>query len=274
MEVKYSLDKIKLLLNVKLEQANIISSTLAVDVRVKSNYLSNKVTNCAYNYILLNDNNDSYYMGISANWVKRFPGEETVLLEYNPNKVDFNNIPCSDILKWALKRNLFKIMSFDLTADLDLVYSQVFMQKRDIREYFCNIGNTSIETRYLGTTKKTGHVKLYNKALEQKVEGDWTRFEITVKNISSIVNFDEFNSSVNLPPLYYLNRQLKFTNLKDVQYLVVLSILDDPDRLYLLKDRKTRNKYLEIIKSISVPVNLSKREFYKVFVKYFDRITL
>ena len=274
MEIKYSLDKIKLLLNVKLEQANIISSTLAVDVHVKSNYLSNKVTNCAYNYVLVNEDNDSYYMGISANWVKRYPGEETILLEYNPNKVEFNNIPCADILKSSLKRGLYKIMSFDLTADLDLVYSQVFMQKRDIREYFCNIGNREIETRYLGTTKKSGHVKLYNKAIEQGIEGDWTRFEITIKNIDNIVTYDVFDKSVNLPPLYYLDKQLKFTTLKDVQYLVVLSILDDPDRLYLLKDRKTRNKYLEIIKNIAKPVNLSKKEFFQVFVKYLDYIAL
>jgi hypothetical protein len=268
--INYSIDKCKILYECKKETAQEVMNIMTSLLNVKC-YKSSKITNCQYNYLYNTDDGSVAYIGVNPNWISSH-NINCVVLEFNPNKIAPNELPVFYLLSTTVNKNMVKIMNFDLTADIFENYDSLRMLKRDKREYFCNIGTSSTETRYLGTTAKTGHIKLYNKAIEQKENFDWSRFEITIKNIDGLCSFETFKDSIKLPAIYRLKSQFEFDSFNDIERLVVESLIADTDRLYTIKDYKTRKKYEKLLSSCLDSVELDYKLMYETFYYFFYKM--
>src|SRR3712207_7478951 len=65
---------------------------------------------------------------------------KSIVLEYNPNKVDvFECVPNLKFLK-CYPSVLIKLISFDIAVDIPIDYNLIRMLKRDIREKFAMFG--------------------------------------------------------------------------------------------------------------------------------------
>lgn len=213
------------------------------------------------------------YIGVTPNNPKE-PKDgctTSIVMEFNPNKI--NPWLINDLL-WLknVHSSFISVMSFDLALDMDVAYSDVRMLKRDVREKFCKIGKREVETYYLGEVGHN-HVKLYNKAKEQKIDIDWTRFEITCKKINSIApTLTEFEELIKLPTLYRLNSQIDFdyNSLRDIERVVLESIISDIQVLYSLKDSRARKKYEQLLSKFLMNIDLNIRDMYSCYIRYIN----
>ena len=271
--MKYSIDKIKLEFQyIRLERVqsflNELSATDYTDY-----YESNKVTKCKHNFRYATDEG-GVYVGVIPNWKNEERYDKNIVLEYNPNKV---NPFLSCVFSWLLRvpRACIKVMNFDIAVDMKIPYSSVRMLKRDKRESFAIFGHSSIETRYLGAMGHN-HVKLYDKAKEQKVNTDWTRFEITVKEINSFsCTLKEFETSIKIPTLYYVCSQIGFDEyeqLNDTTRIILESIIDDVNKLYTIKKYDTRKKYEKMLSKFLNPIDINVYDMYRCFICYSDSL--
>lgn len=267
--MKYSVDKIKLEFQyIKTQRIQDFLNRFSYSSNSDSYYMSNSLTKCKHNFIFGEDDG-KIYLGVEPNWKGSDKKDKSIVLEFNPNKV--NPFLFSDLL-WLRNypSSLIRVCSFDIAVDIPVNYNLVRMMKRDTREKWCKIGKRYTETQYLGQLGHN-HIKLYNKAVEQKVDVDWTRFEITVKKINSLsCNLKEFKDSIKLPQLYYVNEQLDFeySKLSDIQRIVLESIISDINVLYTIKDNRTKKKYINLLSSFLSSINISIEEMYKAYIDY------
>lgn len=266
--VNYSVDKIKLeFVYIKTDRVQSFLNKLTYS-NYSSYYDSNKITKCKHNFVF-GDGEGGIYVGIVPNWKRENKSDKSIVLEYNPNKVEPFLIDEFQWLKF-IPKVCIQVMSFDIAVDYPIDYSLVRMLKRDVREYYCEIGHSNVETRYLGALGHN-HVKLYNKALERKVDFPWTRFEITCKKINSLSpTLKEFSDVIKVPNLYCLCEQLEmgFLELDDITKLVLESIITDIKNLYVLKVYRTRKKYEKLLNSYLNSLELDIKSMYKAFVSY------
>lgn len=266
----YSIDKIKLeFLWVKTDRVqSFLNSLVASDYTLY--YESKKLTSCKHNF-KWGEGDGAIYLGVIPNWENENRSDKNVVLEYNPNKVDPFLI---SELVWLknIPRICVKVMSFDIAVDMSIPYDTVRMLKRDVREYQCHIGHRKVETQYLGELGHN-HVKLYNKAKEQKIKGiDWTRFEITCKKINSFSStLKEFQELLKIPTLYYVCAQMslsEFEQLNDTTRIILESIIADINVLNTIKDYKTRKKYERLLSEYLNPIDISFSEIYRVYQEF------
>lgn len=266
----YSIDKIKLefkclRFQVLQEMLNQFSYSSCSD----KYYTSNKISKCKHNFVI-DCGGGVIYIGIEPNWNFNSQYNKSIVIEYNPNKIDlFESVPILKFLK-SYPSVLIKVLSFDVAVDIPINYNLVRMLKRDVREKFAMFGSRHVETRYLGAMGHN-HVKLYDKATEQKIVGDWTRFEITIKKINSLsATLNEFRQSINLPQVYFLNVQheLKEFQLTDIQRIVLDSIIKDTDLINTIKNIKTRKKYIKLINDCMFSVPIETNLMYSAYLDY------
>lgn len=270
MNVKYSIDKVKLEFQViRYERVQEFLNRLS-NTDYDAYYESNKITKCKHNF-KYETKEGSIYIGVVPNWKKENRYDKSIVLEYNPNKV---NPFMTDTLNWLryVPKACIKVMNFDIACDIDVPYSSVRMLKRDKRESFAIMGHSDVETRYLGAMGHN-HVKLYNKGLEQKLNVDWTRFEITIKEINSLsCSLKEFQTSIKIPTLYQVRSQLndEYEQLNDITRIVLESIIADVNVLYTIKKYDTRKKYEKLLSQFLDPIDISIDNMYKCYINYFN----
>lgn len=269
INIKYSVDKVKLRFdNIRLKDIDNMMKRLAVDCYVYKTYESKKMTNCRHNYIF-GEKEGAVYLGIIPNWIKEEKNVKSVVIEYNPNKVCPWWFESLQELTYINKINI-TCMSVDIACDIMEEYQELVMLKRDKREYFAKLGHSEVETQYLGVFGENGHIKFYNKAKERKVEYPWSRFEITLKGIKDInCSYEEFKTKCKVPNLY---KKGLGDGLKDIERLVLESIVDDVNRLYSIKDYKTRKKYEKLLAQFLNSVDLDVLEMYQTYINFFKCI--
>ena len=197
----WKIDKIKLkYMPRKKEEVQNIINHIEFDDRVKQRYESKDLKSCRMNYIIETPEGN-LYIGIGSNQVRLTFDEQvkTVVLEYNPNKINaFKVAPyLKDLLLLELPRR--EIMSIDLAFDMFINISDLEYTKRRKNEYECRISHKNLETVYLRKMGLNGAVRIYNKTLEmnggnkeeieedtgevfhKKYTGDCTRYEIRLK---------------------------------------------------------------------------------------------
>ena len=134
---------------------------------------------CRNNYTLKADNGESWYFGVGQ--YAKSPSEfwEDVKIEFNPAKVGYSSWFAAfyDYLIGAAKYVDFK--RFDVAIDIPVARSRLRLLK-DQRKYALLEYSAENKTEYLGVRSSHGNTKLYNKALELKMDGDLTRLEITL----------------------------------------------------------------------------------------------
>ena len=270
--MNYSIDKVKLkFFYIKTPRVQDFLNSLSM-AEFTTHYDSNKITKCKHNFVW-GKGDGSVYVGIIPNWETEEKSDKNIVLEYNPNKV---NPFLIEELAWLknIPQVLIKVMNFDVAVDMPTPYRTVRMLKRDKREYQCEIGHSEVETRYLGELGHN-HVKLYNKAKEQKLKDmDWTRFEITCKKINSFsCTLKEFEENIKIPTLYYVCSQINFSEfelLNDTTRIVLESIISDINVLYTIKNYRLRKKYEGLLSQYLNFIDISITQIYKAFKKFGD----
>lgn len=268
----YSIDKIKLeFLWIKTDRVQNFLDKLSMS-GYTTYYESRKLTNCKHNF-KWGEGDGAIYLGVIPNWENEDRSDKNLILEYNPNKT---NPFLINELKWLknVPKLCIKVMGFDVAIDMPYPYNTVRMVKRDVREEFYIRGRREVETYNLGAIGHN-HVKLYNKAKEQKIKDiNWTRFEITCKKINSFSStLKEFEELLKIPMLYYVCSQIsltEFEQLNDTTRIILESIIADINVLNTIKDYKTRKKYEKLLTQYLNPIDISMSEIFRVYTKFGD----
>lgn len=266
----YSIDKIKLEFQyIKTDRVQGFLNRLSMS-EYTVYYESNQITKCKHNFTF-GDKEGVIYVGIVPNWEKEDKGDKNIVLEFNPNKV---NPFLIKELSWlqTINRHCIRVMNFDIAVDMAIPYDAIRMLKRDVREYRCQIEHRHIETQYLGALGHN-HIKLYDKAKEQKIKGiDWSRFEITLKEINSFsCTLKEFEKSIKIPVLYYVCSQIslaEFEQLNDSTRIILESIISDINILSTITNYRTRKKYEMLLNQYLNPITIIIPKMYDAFIKF------
>lgn len=128
------------------------------------------------------DGEVNFWVGYEFNLADKLREDSrTVVIEYNPNKNELVGI-LFKLLNSVnnMRKSDWKVKGVDVALDLKGVpRNSVFYDKgyrKNYREFYSNGSRTT----YLGN-RGWGGIKIYDKAKEQGLEGDWTRVEYTIK---------------------------------------------------------------------------------------------
>ena len=242
---------------------------------------SYNVKQCRYNYTLETEKG-TIYIGIESNQFNITEDEKrkTIVLEYNPNKVDPFKIEYLKFLK-DIDLHRRKIMFIDLAYDMEININDLEYTKRRIDERYCHIGTKTLETIYLGRKGENGAVKIYdkvkemNKNIDEEIEdtgeliqrkyiGDMTRYEISIKPEKLATEFNIINPFIleKLMTLHQLN--IKDKENKTIQEIEKLKGTDKKNLILLhlghteLIDKNKRKAYKEMYEEIKKSCTLSK----------------
>lgn len=112
---------------------------------------------------------------------------------------------------------------------------------KDQRRYSLLEYSAENKTEYLGVRSSHGQVKLYNKALEQKTEGNLTRLEITLDY--DLATWDEFRRL--WPKCQVLGSGAPPGKLKDTDLVLYLACSERPEYLKMLgRDKRKKIEQL------------------------------
>lgn len=219
----YSLDKLILEFEIRKEDAQRLMDLYSVKSNIEQ-WVSNKLSVCRYNYRVLLEGDNSFYIGFCPNWKKRNPYIDTGRIEFNPNKVcfDLEFISVYRQLLSLIPKTLLKPVRFDLAIDLPVARDKVYLikDKRLYEEYSYSAIN---KTQYLGVRNSHGRVKVYNKALEQQLDIDLTRIEITIDYDKSTL--EEVKKI--LPSLYILDNYQFPIGLDGTDKVILIAVMND-----------------------------------------------
>lgn len=188
--------------------------------------------------IVIPVNKSSFALGVGFNGVKS-SDKKSCFIEFNPNKCLFENSILLDIIQYIKYYSFdLELVRYDLAIDIPIKRSCVTLMK-DLRNYrknyYLDLNSNSLEnlTEYLGTRNSNGFVKLYNKKLEQKLDYDLTRLEITLED------YDYENFQKQLPVLYF-NKNMNLFEYNE---------LNDTDKVLigLMSDNLNKNIYFKML---------------------------
>lgn len=237
----YSLDKLIVECAMRKCDAQSFMDRFSFKTNV-TQWVSNKLSVCRYNYSFDLDDNKSFWVGFQPNWKKSQNDVSFARIEFNPSKVcdSLEFISVFNSLKVASSLR-FEPLRFDLAIDFPVARDKVHLVK-DKRLYEEYSYSTSNRTQYLGVRNNHGRIKIYNKALEQKLDIDLTRLEVTLDYENC--NVEEVN---RLIPCMYLLDSFQFDlDMNGTDKVIMVAILSDFSLLNDLSRRK-RAKILEYL---------------------------
>jgi len=208
----------------RTSDAQAIMDKLSMMTNVSSS-VKNKRSVCRYNYYIDIDDNNSFWIGFEPNWLKFNSEVKYGRIEFNPAKVsellEFQSI--YGMVKYSVAKNFVYPVRFDLAIDIPVSREKVHLIK-DNRLYEEYSLSSSNRTQYLGRRNTHGRVKVYNKALELKLENiDLTRVELTVDYQSR--DYAEVNSL--LPKMYILDSFQFPMGVNGSDKLILMSVMSD-----------------------------------------------
>ena len=274
--IKYSVDKIKLYLyGIKSYRVQSLMDKFSVDNNIIA-YESKKVTACHYNYKIKVLGTDAIvYVGIEPNWnFATSTYHRDFIIEYNPNKVKIEDVPQLKFLRF-IKIEKIEIKSIDIAIDLDINITDLVVNKRHGNEYRATIGHSNLETLYLGAFGTSGHIRIYDKKKEQKIKEDinWTRFEITYKNLGFMdIASSEIIDDVKLPKIY-LSDASAFDNLNGTEKYILLTSLENMELLNML-GRKMKAKIKEYHAEYLQELAISKERITETYRNFISTYTV
>ena len=308
----WKLDKVKLKYTVRKKEViqNIINH-IELDTRVLERYESKNFKACRMNY-LIKTKNGNLYIGIGSNQPNLTFDEQmkTIIIEYNPNKIDaFKIAPyLKDLLILDIHRR--EILSLDLAYDMFVNISDLEYTKRRKNEYECRISHEKLETVYLRKMGQNGSVRIYDKTLEmnggtneeveeetgeifnKKYTGDCTRYEIRIKPDKLKLAFNLLNPWL-LSELVNLHKLEIKEKGQDEKILEKIHEYNGNDFTNLLAvhlkaenklNKRAKKKYREIYENIkketsskkdtSILKDFNTEKMFKVIINYLEYITI
>lgn len=182
---------------------------------------------------------------------------DRVRLDFNPNKV--GDDPKFKIIREFLVRNsranLCRIPRFDLAIDIPVARDKCFLVKD--RRLYIERRHGEEYTQYLGSkSSKVGRVKLYNKALEAKLDYPLTRLELTLSPDTPFEN-------INMPTVFCVDEgcaDWQSARLTETQRFIVNAVIQGYGTLNDL-GRKTKAKIEGVLKENLRTVSINKDSY-------------
>lgn len=244
MDVCYTLDKLVMYLKVPWSALNRILHEVNCGYgqmygNLKSQRDSNRIGDFRYNYVFETADSESYFFGVQPNWEPPNKYSTVVKLEFNPAKIG-----CSQEFYFIHSRLLsiakfVDFKRFDVAMDFPVLRENCFLIK-DQRMYKLFQNSNSDKTEYLGQRSQHGHVKLYNKQLEGKLNYPLTRLEITM----DYENCSFFEFQRLFPEVYIfddLTACFDLVSLSSTERVLFMACVEHPEYLKML-DFKKRKK--------------------------------
>lgn len=230
----YGLDKLTIEFMLRIDDAQLIMDRLEYEPSCKP-VKSNRRSACYHGFHYDLPDNNSFYIGFEPNWLPFDKHAKTGRIEFNPAKVsEYKEF--QQVLTWIAIRagSNIKAVRFDLSIDIPVSRDRVYLlkDKRTYQEY----SNSTIDrTQYLGKRNSHGFIKVYNKALELKLENmDLTRIELTISNDTR--SLEDVKSI--LPTIYILDDLQYSMDLTDTDSVLLRAVLRDMEELQRLSRRK------------------------------------
>ena len=182
---------------------------------------------------------------------------DRVRLDFNPNKAgeDPNFKIIREFLVRNSRANLCRIPRFDLAIDIPVARDKCFLVKD--RRLYIERRHGEEYTQYLGSkSSKVGRVKLYNKALEAKLDYPLTRLELTLSPDTPFEN-------INFPKVFCVDEacaNYQNTRLTDTQRFIVNAVIQGFGTLNDL-GRKTRAKIEGVLQEKLKTVSISEDSY-------------
>lgn len=172
-------------------------------------------------------------------------------IEFNPNKITLKGKEILNKILLLLDKDSIHFTRLDLAIDLynykisDYNIIDIGTRKK---AYFYSKTN-KLETMYSGSNKSSKYIRIYNKAIEQKLENlDWWRFEIQLRDVYIDKYLNEF---INFYDDIFIFKYSSIERYSIDTNAMLEFILRDITRLNLLsKNQKTR--YKKIIRELKV----------------------
>lgn len=230
---------------------------------------SRKIVHSRINLSIKVSLNDSFYIGVSPNWIEN--GMNNVMrIDFNPNKVADSVIFRKIFRDMLLNSKMHTKQRFDLAIDFEEERANFFLLK-DERKYSMIQNSLSNRTEYLGRRSNHGRVKLYNKQIEAKLHDPLTRLELTMDYETTVqYGFAAFEKV--FPKLYCnCNHQLTFDDLKmtGTDYVLMQAIIDVPTRMQVL-ERGKKEKILKLLEQIDLAIKPDRILFNQAFFSIQD----
>ena len=186
------------------------------------NYTTGKMSEFHYNYRIVNDEGNGFWLGFLHNTEKRTQNElnrYNLTIDFNPNKLKDD-----EIVKYILGLSgEWFIKSYDLAVDVKVNIRDLIVNKGQKRKMLIfNNGGDNL-TYEVGTGDL--RVKVYNKKKESKLDmfGDLTRIEISRTcddyPISEIARYQFGN---NFPEVYLNQYVMSLSEYQDKTLMAVL----------------------------------------------------
>lgn len=187
---------------------------------------------------------------------------DRVRLEFNPNKVVGNYIFTLVYNRlFSLASGPPMVVRFDLAVDFPVLRSDCWLLK-DRRLYEEVRKSEEDRTQYLGERNKPGRCKLYNKALESRLDYPLSRLEITVSG-EAMAYEDVLAVWPRVLVLDDLQLVFDGAKLTETDRFIVRSLILDPGRLGELS-RKKQNKIRCIMDRYTRFLGMDKLVYEKI----------
>lgn len=190
------------------------------------------------------DESYSFWLGAEHN---ARPFSKTVIdvvVQYNPSKCKDSELLSYVLDNIFLNNPLTIVKSIDFAIDIPHNILDVRLE-RDLRSSYRLIDNGSDDlTHYMRKRGSNGHIKLYNKARENKEPGNKTRYEITLKLDIDLRFINTYKVDYGLFPsltILDIDKQLGFDSVIDgTEKVLVWSCMDNPNYLKFLPYRRRK----------------------------------
>ena len=255
----YSLDKLILEFEMRGENAQRLMDVYSFNPHVES-WCSNKLSVCRYNYRFKLKDGNSFYVGFSPNWKKVNRYTTCGRIEFNPSKVCLDSefrFLYGQLLTF-IPRFRLRPIRFDLAIDLPVARDKVHLIK-DKRLYEERCYSVCHRTQYLGVRNNHGRVKVYNKALEQQLDIDLTRIEITIDWDKST-----YGEVEKILPSFYILDSFQFSmGLSGTDKVILVAVMNDMALLNGLSRRK-KEKIKSYLREIEYSLTLDYEKYNNV----------
>ena len=243
----YSIDMIRLKTNITYNKFYELEFRLQT---VWGNFVEKKYTSCQisqffYNYVIKDNNSNTFWFGFLHNSENRKENEEVyynLTIEFNPNKIKSNNI-VNYILnlsgEWYIK-------SYDIAIDLKINILDLIIDKglkKQVKIFSNGFDNKTYE---IGKGDK--RVKIYNKKIEGNydINYDLTRIEISRQlNDFNITDIKYYKYKIeDFPEIYTNNFICSLSEYNDkTLYAIIFAVqngfpLNELSRVYKNKVKK------------------------------------
>ncbi|HFL3113252.1 TPA: hypothetical protein ACG3KP_003696 [Clostridioides difficile] len=245
LEFSYSIDMVRLRVNVLQDDFKDFFVRFNLEPNVEYKFMTS-IKSYRHNYYFKDSvpfgKNCSFWVGCGQN-ARKSDYKIDIVIEFNPNKCSGSNLLECILDRFYYNNPNVEVLSFDLACDIPVCITDIIFTRGSQRSYKMFSNGIDNKTYYFGARGSEGHLKVYNKAKELKLENqELTRYEITFKPcmpIQKIYRFYEVDRKYFVP-VYLINSYQLDIDIDGTDKVLLLSCMEHPEFLEYLGRRKRK----------------------------------